>query len=93
MTTFLSASDWTRMQRRKSAFIVEKTSEVHKQTPASKWINNVGANKEDIVTKSFTPVGPKFTLTRFCKCTEPIILNPKVGVCTKCNKAQHLRLN
>lgn len=66
------------------------------QTPVSKFINSIGSKTEDIVLKrqgtSSNPANT-FTLFKLCKCTEPIILNPKVGVCTKCNKAQHLRLN
>ena len=94
MPLSLSASDWTRLQRRRSAFIAEKTTPVHKQTPASKWINAVGSTTEDYVLKSESSSKlPVLTRVQLCKCTQSSVLYPKVGICSKCTAAQHLRLN
>ena len=138
----MSASDWTRMQRRiggmnydSTVGIGPKNDTVPKdedinppafnqsrygvallippdvggskiRRPASEFTNFTAARVADYVLKSQGQGGEnenglntgtaRLTVTRLAKCrgcNNLGITLPKVGICNKCNSAQHLRLN
>lgn len=75
--------------------LIPKDAGVSKiQRTASDWTNSVDASVADYFTKSTSPNNATvLTLNRLCDCSKTAVFRTKVGVCSKCNLAQHVRIN
>lgn len=64
------------------------------QRTASDWTNSVDARVADFFTKSTGSNNATIlTLNRVCDCSKTAVFKTKVGICSKCNPSQHVRMN